>query len=54
MPHGKEICRAPAMKLETMPVMLSGSGLGSGLPGQLFSIAASIGMTLLTLTAAVS
>lgn len=54
MTHGKETIHAPAVRLEMVPVMLSGSGLGSGLPGQLLSIAASLGMTLLTLTAAVS
>jgi hypothetical protein len=54
MTQGKESIRASAVRLETVPVMLSASGLGNGLPGQLLAIAASLGMTLLTLTASVS
>ena len=54
MTQGKEITHAPAVRLETVPLMLNATGLGSGLPGQLLSIAASLGMTLLTLTASVS
>jgi hypothetical protein len=46
---------APAgVRLETVPMMLSGQAFGNGLPGQLISIVASLGMTLLTLTASVS
>jgi hypothetical protein len=40
--------------LETLPVLLSGTAFGPRLPEQLLSIAASLGMTLLTLTVSVS
>ena len=50
----RETCPATGARLETVPVMLNASALGSGLVGQLLAIAASLGMTLLTLTASVS
>jgi hypothetical protein len=40
--------------LETVPLLLSGGSLGSRLSEQLIAIAASLGMTLLTLTASVA
>ena len=45
----KEAPACTGARLETVPVMLSGDAFG-----QLISIVASIGMTLLTLTVAVS
>jgi hypothetical protein len=51
MRSGKEAAFAG---LETVPLLLNGSGFGPRLPEQLLALAASLGMTLLTLTVSAS